>query len=555
MAVPDVPSLVAGGESYRVEFKTDVNDEDLVATVVCLANGAGGWLLLGVDDDGTVVGARPRHGADTDGRRLAALIANRTSPAVTVDVGVVDVDAKSVVAIAVPPATGGVVSTSSGRYLRRAIDVAGRPQCLPMLPHETVARVSSVGVRDLSGLAIPELVLRDLDPAELRRFRSLAEAGGDSVLAELSDLDLLAALGLRTVDGRLTLGAVLLFGTPAALRAFAPTHETAFQVLGDLDTVEVNRIDRQPLVRSMLDMVDAVRPYNPEEEIEDGLFRTGLPLYAEVSVRELLANALVHRDFAVTGQVRLVIQGRSLSVSNPGGFPEGITIDNVLTAPPRARNPLIADAFKRAGLVERTGRGVNRVFRSQLALGRPQPDYSRSTHGWVEARLLGAPADRELAAFVAASARGGHPLNLQTLQVLYEVRQESRITTARAAELLQTSTDEARIVLNGLVERGLLEARGERRGRTYHLSAALYRRIGESAGYVRARGFEPIQQEQMVLTYVTEHGSITRGQAAELCQLSPDQASKLLRRLTAEGKLHMTGTRRHATYQLPDQPR
>ena len=82
-----------------------------------------------------------------------------------------------------------------------------------------------------------------------------------------------------------------------------------------------------------------------------------------------------------------------------------------------------------------------------------------------------------------------------------------------------------------------MEPRGERRGRFYHLSAATYRRLGEKAAYVRQRGFEPLQQEQMVLQYVEKHGRITRGEAADLCQLGPQQATRLLRRLTEAGNL------------------
>ncbi len=117
--------------------------------------------------------------------------------------------------------------------------------------------------------------------------------------------------------------------------------------------------------------------------------------------------------------------------------------------------------------------------------------------------------------------------------------------------VLQLSTDEARAILNNLVERGYLEARGEGKGRTYHLTASMYRQMGGPASYVRTRGFDEIQQQQMVLTYVTEHGSATRAEVAELCQLNPDQATRLLRRLTDSGALEMTGARRTARYRLP----
>lgn len=544
---PGIEKLLSGGETYTVEFKTDVNDDDLVEAVACLANGDGGWLLLGISDDGTVVGARPRHGEVTESRKLEALIANKTSPALRIEVKVEQWGSQDVVTVKVPKPRS-VVATTKGRYLRRAIDVNGKPQCLPMLPHEVQSRTTMLGGRDLTAMPLPELSAGDLDPAEFERFRNLIGNRGDSVLANLSNSDLLSALGLWTVDGDPTVGAALLFGTPDVLRAFVPTHAVVFQVLDEHDAVRANRSLGGPLLRVMVELAEAVERYNPEEEIDDGIFRVGLPLYARVAVRELIANSLVHRDYSVNGQVRVAVEGSVLSVSNPGGFPDGITIDNLLTAPPQARNPLIADAFQRAGLVERTGRGINRVYWNQLALGRPQPDYQRSTRASVEARLRAGPADRELAAFAAASARDGMTLDLRTLQVLHEVRAESRITSVRASRLFQVEASEARSVLNALVERGLLESRGEGKGRTYHLAARLYREMDESSAYARIRGFDPIQQEQMVLTYVEGHGSIGRGEAAELCRIAPDQASRLLRRMTREETLEMIGSKRTARY-------
>ncbi|MGH8929812.1 MAG: hypothetical protein ACRDZO_04020 [Egibacteraceae bacterium] len=118
---------------------------------------------------------------------------------------------------------------------------------------------------------------------------------------------------------------------------------------------------------------------------------------------------------------------------------------------------------------------------------------------------------------------------------------------------MQRTEAETRDHLARMVERGWVEARGERKGRTWHLSAALYRALEAPAGYVRVRGFEPLQQEQMVLAYVGAHGRITRAQAAELCAISPAQASRLLRRLAAQGKLVRQGERRGSFHEA--QPR
>jgi ATP-dependent DNA helicase RecG len=549
--VADIRALAEEGETLTAEFKAMCNDTDVVEAVVCLANADGGTLLVGVADDGTIVGCAPRHGNVTEPSRLAALIANRTAPSSVVDVTVHDVDGHHVIAVHVPAARS-VVSTTDGRYLRRAIDVQGRPTCLPMLPHEQLGRAGAIGAVDVSRLPVPGATFEDLDRAELARFRELAGGQGDQVLGTLSDNDLVTALGFRLPDGSVAIGALLLFGTEAAIERFVPTHETAFQVVTDLE-VEVNRIARRPLLRSMVELVAAIEPYNSQEEIEDGLFRIGLPRFADATLRELIANALVHRDYAVRGQVRVAIEDGALTISSPGGFPAGITVGNLLTAPPNPRNPRLAEALKRAGLVDRTGRGINKVYWSQLAAGRGVPDYSRSTSEWVEVRVRPGPADRELAAFIAGAQRQGDRFPLSTLQVLHEVRAEERITTVRAAELLQLTADEARAILNELVGRGFLESRGERKARTYHLSAAMYRQLGRPADYVRTRGFDRIQQEEMVLTYARQHGSIARREAAELCQLSDDQASRLLRGLVAAGRLKMEGSRRSARYREPSQ--
>jgi ATP-dependent DNA helicase RecG len=238
-------------------------------------------------------------------------------------------------------------------------------------------------------------------------------------------------------------------------------------------------------------------------------------------------------------------------VTSPGAFPDGITIHNLLSVPPKPRNPLLADAFKRAGLVERTGRGINRVFAGQLELGRPAPDYSRSTNDWVEVRMRSGPADQELAAFIASvRSRNAGMVDLQFLQVLHEVRQERRITSDRTAEVLQVSVDEARAELNKLVEQGLLEARGERKGRSYHLASSVYEQLGEQAEYVRTRGFDTLQHEQMILTYVDRYDRISRSGVVELCQLKPAQATRLLGRMVDAGKLDMRGQKRGAYYVL-----
>jgi len=522
---------------------------------VCLANGSGGVLLVGVEDDGVVSGARARHEAGgTDPLRVQALIANMTQPPLSAVVRVVCIRGRDVLVVEVPDSPR-VVGTTRGTYVRRAIAGDGSPTCVPYHAHEMLAHEVDRGAVDWAGLRVGGAGWEDLDPLEFERMRRLTAAAGngsDRILASLSDREIVNALGLAGRSGDISTGALLLFGKVPALRRYLPTHEAAFQVVNGMQ-VEVNEFFAYPLLRLAEEFSLRFRARVREDELEFGLLRVAVASYSEVAFREALANALIHRDYTRRGAVHVQWAEDQLEISSPGGLPTGVRIDNLLVAPPRPRSPLLADAFKRTGLVERTGRGINRMYAEQLRLGKPAPDYGRTTDTHVVAILPGGPANISMTRWVLEQERRlGAPLGLGELQVLTELVRERQASTHDLADLVQRTESEARNLLARMVERGWVEARGSGKGRTWHLSAVVYRVLGVPSGYVRMKGFESLQQERMVLQYVSAHGRITRAQAADLCSLAPDQASRLLRRLAREGKLLQQGERRWASYVRPD---
>ena len=551
--------LIANGETLNVEFKGEenrqLNDRDLVAAIVCLANRSGrssAWLLVGVEDDGRITGARPRHRDGTDVNRLAAMIAARTRPPVGVAVTAVPLEGKSVLVIEIPPQQQ-PVCTSEGTFLRRVLGGDGKPACEPIDGLAIQSLQADRSQLDPSRQIVRGARWRDLDPLEFERFRrSVRERRGrsDESLADLSDLDLAKALGVVEANGtvrRVRLAALLLFGREEALHRLVPTHEVAFQVLRGLD-IEVNDFFRWPLLRTMEEIETRIRARNSEKEVMVGLLRVGVPDYPERALREALANALIHRDYLRQGAVHFQWYPDRIEISSPGGFPEGVRLDNLLVTTPRPRNPLLADGFKRAGIVERTARGIDTIFFEQLRNGRPAPSYERSNEAGVTVVIPGGKANLDFVRLIVSESQRGRELMLDDLLILNALWLERSFTTDAAARLIQKPEAETRAVLRQLVEAGLIEERGHRRGRTWHLSAATYRALGEKAAYVRQRGFEPLQQEQMVLQYVEKHGRVTRREAAELCRIGPYQATRLLARLVESGRLSRHGKRKGAWY-------
>lgn len=546
----EIGKLVQQGESLRLEFKSDLKclpDRDLVATVVSLANTDGGDLLLGVEDDGTITGLHANH-LNISG--IPSLIANKTNPAILVRVERCDLQSKSVARISVPKSRQ-LVSTSDGLLVRRRLKLDGTPEAVPFYPHEFIQRQSSLGLVDPSAMVLEEVEASQLDPLQRLRIRNtIKKYGGEQSLLSLADEELDGALGL-VVDhqGRQcsTVAGLLILGSETLLRQHLPAYEVAFQVLRGTD-VRVNEFYRKPLLETFEEVELQFKPWVVEEEIQVGLFRVPVPNYDRRAFREAFVNALVHRDFSRLGAVHVKLDDDGLNISSPGGFVEGVDLNNLLVAPPRSRNPLLADIIKRIGLAERTGRGIDRIYEGMLRYGRPAPDYSMSNAYSVSVFLSSAAADLDFLKMVVEQEDKLGAMPIDSLIILSRLREERRLTTAALAPSVQKPETNVRATLEKLVETGFLEPHGTGRGRTYTLSARMYQKAGQRAEYIRQAGFAHIQQEQMVLNYTDKHGSIKRADVMDLCHLNGPQAYRLLKKLTDKGLLKKAGEKKHAVY-------
>jgi len=540
-----IKTLLDKGETLTVEFKSDAKgglpDRDLLATVVAMANTEGGMILLGVEDDGHVTGIQARH-QDTIG--IKALIANRTSPSVAVSTELSELGGKMILCVTVSKSQS-IVSTTDGLVLRRRLMASGRPEAVPFYPHEFVQRQSALGLIDPSAMPLMSLHAEDLNPLERLRIReAIRRYGGDMNLLALADDELDGALGLiTTVEGvrRPTVAGLLMMGREEVLRQHVPSHEVAFQVLEGTD-VRVNEFFRKPLLQTFEEIELLFKARVIEQEIQVGLFRVPIPNFDRRAFREGFINALVHRDYARLGAVHVRLDDDGLNINSPGGFVEGVTLQNLLVVPPRSRNPLLADIVKRIGLAERTGRGIDRIYEGMLRYGRPAPDYAMSDDSAVVLLMARADADTAfLEMILSYEQRSGAPMPIDSLIILSRLRQERRLAITDLVQSTQKSEPTTRATVEKLVEAGLVEAQGTGRGRTYILSAKVYKKSGQKAAYIRQAGFDPIQQEQMVIAFIERHGEIKRADVVDLCHIGPFQATRLLKRLAREGKIEPKG--------------
>ena len=339
-------------EGRRLEFKEakqNYHFEKLVDYCVALANEGGGKIILGVTD------RRPRKivgtsAFDEPGRTEAALH-DRLSHRIPLEE--LQTDEGRVLVVHVPARLPGTAWHHNGRYLKRAGD-----ELTPMDASELRGIFAETGP-DFSAEACPGATLGDLDSEAVADFRVRgAKKTQDGRRLTWSVEEALANAELL-VDGKITYAALILFGTRAALGR----HLAQAEIVFEYRSTEASgpAADREEFRAGFFRYHDAlwskVNLRNDRQSYQDGLFRVELPTFDEVAVREALLNAVAHRDYRHGGSVFVRQFPRRLEVVSPGGFPPGITPENVLDQQ-NPRNRRLSEALaKCAASSNERGRG------------------------------------------------------------------------------------------------------------------------------------------------------------------------------------------------------
>lgn len=540
-------------EDLKTEFKSDkkkLSDEIIIETVVALSNTDGGNFYLGIEDDGEITGLHKDH---MDITQLAAFIANKTIPPVTVRAEINKMGTESYIVMEIPKSRN-IIAASNGKVLRRRIKADGTPENIPMYPHEISSRLSTLGLLDYTALPVPDSSYEDLDESERYRLRKIIRFyHGESSLLELDDEELdKALLFAREVNGKLipTFCGLLMIGKADRIKTLIPTAEAAFQVLKGTN-VTLNESFHLPLLAAFEKMEAYMDARNTEAEIEEGLFRIPVPDFSKRAFREALVNAFCHRDYTLLGMVRVLLDDDGLTISNPGGFIEGVTVDSLLTAEPRGRNPVLADALKRIGLAERTGRGIDRIFEGSLIYGKPIPDYSESNSTMVKLFIPRGLPDKAFVKMISEEQQKiGGSLPVNSLLVLNELKHSRRMSLKELRESTHITDAKLKNTVERLVESGMVESTGTGKNRSYILSSKVYKQSKNTVGYVRQTDIDKVRFPELVIKFTRNNGRVTRANVMELCRISAGQAYTVLTKLVKEDKLILCGKGKYAYYKL-----
>ncbi len=329
---------MAEPESEHLEFKeakTSFEFEDLVKYCVALANEGGGRLVLGVTDKRPrrVVGSR----AFEDLERTKSGLSQRLP--LRCDAQTIPHPDGRVVVFEAPARPLGMPMHYKGAYWMR-----GGDGLVPMTP-DRLKRIFEETGPDFSAEVCTAASLTDLDPQAIATFAAFwARKSGNPSLTSLDPSRLLRDAEL-VVDGGITHAALVLLGNKTGLGRHLAQSELIFEYRSNETSIPSQ--DRDEHRQGFFLLFDAlwakINLRNEVQQFQDGLFRWDIRTFNETVVREAILNAVSHRDYRLGGSIFVRQYPRSLEVVSPGGFPSGISPENIIwkQAP---RNRRVAEA-------------------------------------------------------------------------------------------------------------------------------------------------------------------------------------------------------------------
>lgn len=435
-------------EQQNIEWKESWRDEYL-KWICGFANAKGGKLIIGIDDNGKVVGVE-------DSKRLLEDIPNKIQNhlGIVCDVNLVEDGNKDIIEIDVIPYD--IAISYQGKYHYR----------------------SGSTKQELKGNALNEFLLKksgrtwddvielrakfdDIDIKAIDYFKKAAiKSKRMPVLEDENDISIILDNLLLLENKKLKRSAILLFGiNPCRFFANAYVKIGRFgQADDDLlfqEVVESNIFELADKTLEVLDRKFLISPITYE-----GLNRIENWEYPYKAVRETIINAIVHRDY--TGApIQISVYDDKIIIWNEGKLPEGLSIEDLSKKhSSRPYNPIIAGVFFKGGLIESWGRGTINIYSECLKANLPEPKFE-SKFGGISVTLFKDKYTEEHLSSLGLNER-------QIKAVLY-TKEHANITNSIYQNICKTSERTASRDLEFLTEQSIFEKIGEKKGTKYKL--------------------------------------------------------------------------------------
>lgn len=466
---------------------------ELAKDCVAFANAQGGSLLIGIEDDSDL----PPENQQIKNEWLEKLpnrISQLTLNVTTLPQKITASNGGEYIELKITRNAQSIAGTSDGRYFLRVSD-----ESRPLLPDE-LSRL----MNDKTAFAWEEQTSRQVskdDSDEEKKNQFLKEIRQServsNFVKEMSDEEILHYYHFIK-DNLLTNLGILWIGKreDRAFLQFSPVIQ--FIKYDELDR-KVNKLVWDDFFRNPKELIEAILKDIPDwrefYELPDGIFRKQIPHYDERIIRELLANALVHRPYTQRGDIFINLFQDRLEIHNPGLLPLGVTPQNILHTTVK-RNENLAKVFYDLKLMEREGSGYDMIYDRLLSNGKPLPIVEERYDG-VKVTIQKRIINPDIINFVL-QADENFELKQKERITLGLVAQNESLTAQEMLKLLElNNASELKHWFGKLVKNGLIKTKGRTKGMEYFVESGLLRKL-DFKGKTSLKGIESHRLQELI---------------------------------------------------------
>lgn len=369
MTLQELQTLIQQGENAAVEFKAmPVRPETVAREMVAFANGSGGTLLLGVADDGSCIGVGDAENTEEWVMNIARTL---VTPAIAVTCEILELENKQVVIVTIPKGKDKPYQTGD-KYMIRV----GSTNRLAT-QSELMRLFQMSGVFHYDSIPVSSATINDLNMAALDSY--FASYGFEfSKETDEARKQLLINTDILTNTGEPTVGGLLMFGINTT--RYLPQAAIMFAHFNGTE-IDAELIDRQEIIGTLPQQVDtalAVMKNNllRPSTIEGTKRKDTSTLPPDKVLREMVVNACVHRNYAITGsRIRIFMFDDRIECISPGRLPNTVTVEKLRSGVSYAANPVLLKFMDNLRYIDRLGRGFPMIFREMQQLGKTVDVY------------------------------------------------------------------------------------------------------------------------------------------------------------------------------------
>jgi ATP-dependent DNA helicase RecG len=534
----DINDILQNTEGVVLEFKAaraNFNDKDRADYCAAIANMGGGKLLLGISNDKKVVGTSVYQGT-----------INQVPQQIYRDIGItlcveeVKHPHGRVVIFDIPPRPVGQRVRSNGNY----VYPIRRGESLGEMDDAKTREILNEIQPDFSSGIVENFAISDLDETAVNNFKKrMAEKTGNHMVVNAPMAQVLQDAELMR-DGKLTFACLVLLGKKERITELAPQAEIIYEWRNTQEQIHHDfRTQWRAPYFAVYDVIwQTINARNLRTPYQQGFIQQEVVAFDEKSCREAVNNAVAHRDYSIRGRSIFIYSSpQSFTVVSPGGFPKDITPENILKAPPHWRNRLIAEAFERTKLVEKSGQGIDVIFEAAIRQGKGLPDFQGTDAHTVRINIPAKVKDSEFVKFLE--------------RVVNEKQISFSFDEIYELELLR----EQKVVANlqhkeKFLKLGIVEKIGKTSGSKYILSHRYYSYEEKPGVYTQIKGINRGHKKQLILEHIKREGKGYKEDFRDVfTDLKEKDIANLLQELRTEGKIIHQGSRRSGYWKLSEE--